>query len=277
MQETSSQQLNNSNNYATLDMVVRSAMATLGMDSMHNYKQFLHFAIEGYQDFHFDQASEIKHTELDVTNWKSVKLPTDFVDVVRLGVRRGDHVIPFDKNSDISLYFDKDECGNPMAHSDYVCSKSIPSADIGVNFGYPSSTDHYFHNLINESGEHEGRMYGRGGGAYKNGSWKINRERGEIQLSSSVSESKIYLEYLANGFDPNEETMVNQYAKKLIKLYIIWQYHEYNHEPRINRSASRHEDLYYAERNKVAGRLNGLSVDEILRTIRDSYIQSPKT
>lgn len=274
MLENNSQQLYNDNNYATVDQVVRSTMASLQQDTMHNYKLFLHYAIEGLEEFNFDQAQEVKTVRLKPTDWNAIKLPSDYVDWVKIGVQNQDQVTEFDRDENIALYFNETECGDPIAHTKIDCNNDLPGATSGLESMYGNT--YSFSNYINESGEHEGKLYGYGKDK-SNGRFKVNRERGEIQINASNISDYYYLEYISNGFNPSENTVLNQYAKKLIKLYIIWQYHEYNSEKYLKNSASRHEDLYYTERTKVSGRIYGLSANEILKSARDGYMLSVKT
>lgn len=253
----------------TLDSIVRSALMDIGA-GMERYEQLKHWAIEAFRDFNFDLSKEIKTTQLSLTAWKAADLDTipDFVDWVMIGVRINGELRSFVNNEDLALYFDDANTdGFPdvqPTNDDYVYDPT----DETNRFGY------WFWGL-NSHGEDTGQMFGL---TVKNngvGYFRINKQRNEIQFNPGLSsDTKIYLEYISDGFDPGAVTVVNIYAAKLIKLYIHWQRLKFNKSSNQAQIESARRD-YYVEYNMVQGRVNPITVDDVLEAARGGYKLTP--
>jgi len=243
----------------TLDSCIRSAIMDIGA-GMERYETFKHWAIEGYRQFHFDLAAEVKTTKLELTAWKAVDLPIDFVDWVLIGVVVDNQVRVFTHDDRISIYReDADEDGV----IDELVTTTTPSIQ--------ESVPYWFWNNRNSQGQDTGQLYGLTVKDNGVGYFKMNPERREIQFSPSVaSDTEIYLEYISDGFNPNEQTMVNIYAAKLIKLYIHWMRHEFAKSSN-GMEKERAKDMYDRELYKVQNRIQKITVDDVLEAARDGY------
>lgn len=243
----------------TLDSIVRSAIMDIG-DSMARYEQFKHWAIEGYRDFHFDMAKSVKTVKLSLTPWKAVELPTDYVDWAMIGVVVDNEIRVFTHDDRISLYHpDEDEDGEP----DERVTTTPPTVQ--------ESVPYWFWSNRNTQGEDSGQLYGLTVKDNGVGYFRFNSERREIQFSPAVDgDTDIYLEYISDGFNPTEQTMVNIYAAKLIKLYIHWMRHEFAKSSN-GMEKERAKDMYVKELYKVQGRMSNITVADVLEAARDGY------
>lgn len=243
----------------TLDSCIRSALMDIG-ESMARYEQFKHWAIEGFRSFHFDLAAEVKTTKLTLTAWKAVDLPIDFVDWVFIGVVVDNQIRVFTHDDRISIFReDADEDGE----IDALETTTTPSIQ--------ESVPYWFWNNRNSQGQDTGQLYGLTVKDNGVGYFKMNPERREIQFSPSVDgDTEIYLEYISDGFNPNEQTMVNIYAAKLIKLYIHWMRHEFA-KGSNGMEKERAKDMYDRELYKVQSRIQKITVDDVLEAARDGY------
>lgn len=253
--------------YATLDSIVNSVIADLGEDSTHNYDKYLHWGIEGLQDFHMDSAQEVKTVKLAMNDYNAIDWPSDYVDWVKVGIQVGDKVRTFGVNSDIPLSLDVDDCGNPTLLAEGDCN-ALPDNSDGFG-GY------WFNNYINDHGEIIGGFFGIGGASGGIGHYTVNKERKQIQFDSSVTRTTAYLEYIGTGFDPCETTVVNQYAKKLIKNYIHWQRATFKFGA-VSGEAQAWERRFDNEYRLVRGRLNDLTPQGIIELTRRNYKLSIK-
>lgn len=247
--------------FVTLDSCIRSAIMDIG-DTMHRYEQFKHWAIEGYRDFHFDQAQEIKVVELSLTAWKAVELPVDYVDWAFIGIIVNNELQAFTNNGRISILRpDADEDGAP----DAVTTEATHPAD-----SLPIDRL-WFWDALNANGEYKGQRYGLTVKDNGVGYYKFNKARNEIQFNAGLDTStKVLLEYISDGYNPSERTVVNVYAAKLIKLYIHWQRHLYA-KSSTGAEKKEAERLYYDERGTVQNRLNPITVEDVLECARDGY------
>ncbi len=243
----------------TLDSCIRSAIMDIGA-SIERYEQFKHWAIEGYRQFHFDLAQEIKTVSLDLTAWKAIEWPIDYVDWVMVGVVIDNQIRVFTHDDRISLYrADEDLDGYP----DALVTTSPPAVQ--------ESVPYWFWNNRNSQGQDTGQLYGLTVKDNGIGYFKPNRERREFQFSPSVDATRpVYLEYITDGYDPCEKTMVNVYAARLIKLFIHWQRHEYAKSSN-GMEKERAKDMYDKELYKVQDRIQKITIADVLEAARDGY------
>jgi len=248
-------QQNKQRGVVTLDSIIRSALMDIGTD-MSRYEQFKHWAIEGYRMFRFDHSREVKTIILELTAWKAVQLPIDFVDWAMIGIVVNGQVQVILNDPRISLYHpDEDPIdGDPD-------DRSATDDD---------SSQYYFYNVTSR-GEDAGQLYGLQAKDNGVGYWKMNHERREIQLSLHVdSTTPVYLEYITDGYDPCATTMVNVYAARLIKLFIHLQRHEFA-KSSTDAEKRRAQKMYDDELFKVQSRLFELTVADVLDSARDGY------
>jgi len=248
-------QQNKMRGVVSLDSIVRSYLMDIGA-GLERYEQGKHWCLEGYRKFHFSIAKEIKTVKLPLTAWKAIQLPIDFVDWAMIGVVVNNKIEVMTNDNRISLYHpDEDPLdGDPDDRTATTDDQST----------------YYFYNTTSR-GEDAGQLYGLTVKDNQVGYWKMNKERREIQFSPHVDgDTEIYLEYIADGYDPCEKTMVNVYAARLIKLFIHWQRHEFS-KSSTGMERDRAKDMYDKELYKVQSRLSELTVADVLEAARDGY------
>jgi len=257
--------------YVTLDKIVRQALIANGEESLHKYARYLQFGMEGAKDFYMDSAQDVKTVRLTMDAVKQVELPLDFVDWVKVGVVIGDRIKVMGVCDTLPILTVRDDCGALQPYTSNVPANSIPIDSI-LYGGY------YFFNYTNEWGELTGKLYGIGGGYTDIGYFRVLRNLGDhgvIQFNSDVNTTDVYLEYISNGFDPKEETIINSYAEKCIQFYIHWRVAWHKHGA-ASGNAKESEFQYYNELRKARIRVMGLTTREVLELSRKYYIQAPK-
>jgi len=249
---------NRQRGFVTLDSCIRNALMDIG-ESMHRYEQFKKWAIDGYREFHFDLSQEIKTAYLPLTAWKAVELPIDYVDFVMIGVNMNGDIRVFTNDDRIALPDEAIIDGDP---DDAEEGGDLPLTTTGQRI--------YFYN-VNSRGEDAGQLYGLLAKNNGVGYYKFNKERREIQFSPHVNaDTVIYLEYISDGIDPCEKTVVNIYAGKLIELYIHWQRHSF---AKSSTHADKREakDNYWNQFYKVQNRIQKITAADVLEVARDGY------
>lgn len=243
--------------FVTLDSIVKSALMDIG-ESMHRYEQFKHWAIEAYRDFHFDLSQEVKTAYLPLTAWKAVELPVDYVDFVMIGVNI---------NGDIRVFTNDDRIALP---DEAIIDGDPDDAEEEGDLPLTTTQRMYFYNITSR-GEDAGQLYGLLAKNNGVGYYKFNKERREIQFSPHINgDTTVYLEYISDGIDPCEKTVVNVYAAKLIKLYIHWQRHFFaKSSTRSDKDLA--EKTYYNEFNRVRSRMEPITIADVLEVARDGY------
>lgn len=248
---------NRQRGFVTLDSIVRSALMDIG-ESMHRYEQFKHWAIEAYRDFHFDLSQEVKTAYLPLTAWKAVELPVDYVDFVMIGVNI---------NGDIRVFTNDDRIALP---DEAIIDGDPDDAEEEGDLPLTTTQRMYFYNITSR-GEDAGQLYGLLAKNNGVGYYKFNKERREIQFSPHINgDTTVYLEYISDGIDPCEKTVVNVYAAKLIKLYIHWQRHSFA-KSSTHADKNLAEKTYWNEFNRVRSRMEPITIADVLEVARDGY------
>jgi len=260
----------------TVDQIVNSALTDISAGD-ERYEQFLHWAIEGYRDFIMDVSQEVKTVELSLTDWKAIEYPDDYIDWALIGIRCGEmvKVLTNDNNLALTHTLDPTDDNNPTANTALCSIDDVDTDPTRLYYFYfqPTST-YYWANTLNNKGQDQGKLWGLGVKDNGLGYYSDNKERREIQLSVRLNaDTKIYLQYVADGYDPCNQTSVNLYAAKLLKYYI--------HMERVNFSkASKSDkkvesDRYWDEHARVVQRIAPLTIDDVLEAARAGYIQTP--
>lgn len=250
----------------TLEVIVKGAMIDAGETTLHKFPKFLQWGIEAFRDYIFDSAQETKTIKIPMNALKQIVLPADYVDWVLVGIQCGRHIKTLYVNEDLPNIQPTDACGCPIPFDKNVGLNELPP-DALIGAGY------YFFNY-NEYGECLGGLFGYGGGHDRNG-FKVIRNNNPpvIQLDTRINDTEIYLEYLATGFCPTKETLVNPYFAKTIKRYIHWMRWLYAEKIALATEAER---LYYNELRTARYRQFAPEVKDILRSSRKYYGQAIK-
>lgn len=243
-------------------------MADVFENSEHSYQVRLRHALKCCQDFMMDSSQEVITRTFAMNDLKQIELPSDFVDIVKLGIQCGDKIKVMGTSDNIALRHDVDGCGNPIAFDNCNCDVNT------LPINYTQFGGYYFFNPINDYGEMLGGMFGYGGGYDRKGYYTVirNQTPAVIQFSSEVNNTNIYIEYISTGFNPTQATVINQYAKELIVEYIHWKMFFFAGDPRWKEA----KDEFYNEYNKVRHRLMDLSIRDILELSRRYQGQAPK-
>lgn len=245
----------------TLDSVVRSALMDLGL-GLERYEVFKHWAIEGFRDWHFGLSQEIKTAKLELTAWKSIEIPVDYVDWVKIGVLNSDgRIMLFTHDDRIGIHHE-DTDGYP---EDVTSTETLPEPTVDANvdelplWNYGDS----------------GQLFGLVAKSNSVGYYKFNPQRREIQFAPSIkSDTVVYLEYISDGIDPCAKTVVNVYAAKLLKLYIHWQRVKFARSSSMAEKEMARRD-YYVEHGVVQSRLSPVTVEDVLEASRNGYRLTP--
>ena len=151
-------------------------------------------ALRGIRDLGFDIMKRIKAVDIAVSATDTITLPTDYVDMLKLGVVGEDGLV---------YIFGENNNKNLLANS----SGDLPDYMLGYS-------DFIYRNFLGA----EGRIYGYGGGKY-NGEYRINLEENRIELTLGTSVTSVYMEYIADEARATNPS-VHVYAEQAIRAYI---------------------------------------------------------
>lgn len=244
--------------FITIDNIVRSTLMQKGW-SLHWYIQALKFASDCLRELTFDSLKNINPVALPVSSTGTVDLPCDYVDMVKIGLQRGQKIKPLVQEDSINRLQNKDSNGVPILYSE-------PQQDnIDIRFT-PFLLESEF---VTDNYEPRGRLFGFSAG-WLNDGYKVLRERGQIQLDQNITDTQIYLEYISDGQSSDNATMIHPYAQKTIEAYIFWQFKEHS---RTYGAGERQlaQNEFNAQRRILRARLNGLTKYDYIRIVRKGY------
>mgnify|MGYP006969362950 FL=1 len=277
-------------NYVTLRQVMDDFVLTMDVDdhiSNINDAMLRNVALRGIREFGFDVTARIKSLKKTIGSNNTVDLPSDYVDLVKVGIVGGDgtvFVLNQNKNINysqkVSLNDDGAETFNntdkdPMyldgnKVEDREDDKtSTTGADV-LNSEDPFKS-YVFRNYIYENSL--GGLYGIGGG-HGIGEYRINLDQNRLELDTSSDISEVIIEYVADEAR-SSNPLIHVYAEEALRAYIYYKLCERKSTVPANEKM-RARSEYYNERRKAKARLGNFTRDEALRTIRKNFKQAPK-
>jgi hypothetical protein len=243
---------------SSLNEIVRGLLLKEGKP-LHYYFQYLKYACDGLQELHFDTMKCVSTKKLLVNSYQSVSLPCDYVDWVKVGVEIGQYVKPITQRNTLNRLNNYDTDGNKTSYA------STDSEGTQTEI----SNVAWFATRVNDHGEHTGGMYNHIPG-FNSSSFKVLREREEIQLDGTFASEYIILEYITDGQEADAATKVHPYARRTIEAYIRWQYLLHNRNAgNGDRIAAKME--FDAEHRKLRGRLSDLTLTDIYNAFLRGY------
>ncbi len=250
-----------------LEKVVRELLIETGRTE-HRFFQALQLGISCLRELEFDVTGSPVVKELPVTDLDTVNLPNDYLNYIRIGfTNKYGHFKELGRNNSISLNRNLDDCGTRTKRSkdDIDTSFTNNATFSGTEYG----SIHYRNN------ENVGRYYGLGGGNNEYGSFKIDKNYQQIQLSFYTGGDTITLEYLADPNKTNGEFEVHPFAVETVKAWIDWKLNENN--PNISIAVSQSKKMLYGSNKKLLrSRMASLSVQDMLQAFRKGNKASPK-
>lgn len=249
--------------YDTIDNIVKEFLFESGETTLHKYARYLSYALSEARDWHFDSAQEVKTLALPIDNIWQVDLPRDYVDWVKVGIQCGDKVKVLHLNEHMAMMNQTGDCGViPFDKCDCDVN-SFPD-----NINTVGSLPFYGYSNNNETGV----MYGYGSGYLTKNYFQIYKDKQKIQISSDISSPYLYLEYISTGFSPCGATLVNPYAKEVVKASIDFKRLWHAKDTRYGDAKIMLEQKKMEARHRIFA----ITKEDILQISRKNAIQAPK-
>jgi len=190
------------NNWYTLRAIVEQCMIDLGENTSLSRKiQFMSWAIIAYRQLQLKAFKQLKAENLPVSDINTVDLPSDYVQYTKVGVQVGDKIVQFSSNNNIATIFELDDNGNEMANR-FVAESFLLNGTNTNNY----LADRFW---ISNFGSLPVRDF-----------FRIDLASNRIILSAPIPSKTIYLEYITDGLECVEETIVHPMAYEVIRCYI---------------------------------------------------------
>lgn len=276
----------NGMNYVTLRQVMDDFVVTMDVDdyiSNVNDAMLRNIALRGIREFGFDVTSRIKSLKRPIKANNTIDLPTDYVDLVKIGIVGADgtvYVLNQNKNINYSrkestttdpvddkdgpMYLSQNEVENRTDDKTSTAGADVLSSDDPFE-------SYVFRNYIYENTL--GGLYGIGGG-HGMGEYRINLDQNRIELDTSSDISEVVIEYVADEAR-SSNPLIHVYAEEALRSYMYYKLCERKSTVPANEKM-RARSEYYNERRKAKARLGNFTRDEALRTIRKNFKQAPK-
>lgn len=193
--------------WTSLDTVVRSLLLKEGKP-IHYYLQYLAHSCAAIQRLNTTTLKNINSKKIPVNDYKAITLPCDYVDYVMVGFAIGERVRPMILDTSLNRLNNYDDDGvtkipyelelpDGEAAYDLASSDSLNDTLSDNKFNHDLSRDDYKFNVF--------------------------PERNEIQLSASFPYDYVILNYITDGLEADNATMVDPLAQASIEKYIMWQ------------------------------------------------------
>ena len=182
---------------------------------IHFYMQFLFFGSRAYEELSFDSLHNIKTVKLSVIpEYNAVDLPCDVMDIVKVGVENGQFIRPLNSRDGINSLNNFNTDGSKTMYGNTT-----------INFGISNAFNFQGYQSFYPNEQFKGRLFGMGSANNPN-SFKFIPERNQIQLYEGLTADHIILEYISDGTEIDNATMITPYAKGAIEAYILWKMKE---------------------------------------------------
>lgn len=244
----------------SIDSIVHSALMTLQLP-LHWYIDGLHYGLKCVQAMGYRDLPQIKSVRLTISAAKTITLPTDYVDWIRIGTDRGQYVSTYGQDNT----FNRMAPATGTSYGDVFSDTTL--------FPYNWA---YYPSHLTDYNEFNGRFFGQTPSPTNN--FLEVRERGVIQLDATmVTGSSVTLDYIY--FDSAAATsLVHPYAAPAIEAYIVWKIKETSRgSKKENRfEAPRLRDEYFLALKQFRANVFNITIQSMQRAIRSGNFLTPK-
>lgn len=246
----------------TIRYVIMSLLNRLQDYSLKQYKRLTQIAIEGFSEefalYHIGAGSEVVYLHMSAA--KTVNLPADYVDYVRIGVPVNGKLRVITRHDSLLLPRVFDDTGEAVGNTDGESGEGVSNC---IFF-----SDHF------RNGQFIGGLYGLPGGI--DTAWyRIDRENRQIVFSGETERSEIVLEYISTGLKPDGSSLISREVVAPLRNYVFWQMVE--NDPRVAYNEKERRKREFTESIEALRSFTNIpTVDEYRRMVFGTARQSPK-
>ena len=246
----------------TIRYVVMSVLNRLQDYTLKRYKFLTQLAIEGFGEefalYHIDLGSEVVYLHMSAA--KTVNLPADYVDYVRIGYPVNGKLRVITKHDNILLPRNFDDTGIAVGNTDSGDTEGVSNA---IFF-----SEHF------RNGQFVGGLYGLPGGI-DDCYYRVDMENRQIVFSGETPRSEIVLEYISTGLKPDGSSLIPLEVKEPLRNYILW--HMVENDPRIAYNERERRKREYTESVSALRSFELIfTKDEYLRMVYSTARQTPR-
>ena len=261
-------------NYVTLDNLATDFLLSVQEDdytSNVSKPLILNYLKRAVREMEFDVHKRVKSMKIALSANNTVVLPSDYVDMVKIGVVGSDGMVyVFGENKNVN--YSMTNSGSTAAPTQGTTDSKSSTAGFSGGTNNAEDLDHYVFNNYLLDGNY-GQLYGIGGGQ-RYGEYRINLDQNRIEIDTSTGYSEVVLEYIC---DPALEAnpTVHIYAEEAVRAFAYYKLIERKSSVPAGEKARARKEAYN-EMRKAKSRLSTFTKEEALRVIRKNFKQSPK-
>jgi len=236
--------------YTTIKDIVNNFMFSQEEDSLVSNihrNRVAYYAKRVVQELYYDVLNEVISIEFDLNPSLIIPLPHDYVNYVRISWvdEKGRlHPLAVDNSSNLAKAYLQDNDYEYLYDSegDILQGSHIQdttsTSSLEDNEGIPT-TNHNTPNFNTDLSK-----------IFKNGSYKVDKNRGIIQFSSKVDGKTIVLDYISDGLFQRDdsEIRIHKFAEQAAYNYIFWNLIAHNRNVPANRIAMAEKQWWNARR-----------------------------
>jgi len=261
--------------YVTIKDIVNDFMFAQDEDSYASHDtitRVAYYAKRCVQELYYDIVNEIISIELDLNPTLTIALPHDYISYVRISwVDEKGHLHPLavDNTSNLAQAYLQDHEYDYLFDDDgdillgSHIQDTVPSAST-TDYTVDGTDTPSYRNPIPNFNLDRSKIF-------KNGSYRIDKERGIIQFSSAVLGKTIVLDYLSDGLYQRDDAdiRIHKFAESAIASYI---YHQLIDKKRNvpEREKMRAERQWFNNRRIAKRRIKPIRYEEIRQVLKGS-------
>lgn len=255
----------------TVDQIVRNNLMRHGYP-LHWYVQSLVFATECLSELTMDDL-KIVHTEiLPINNYAAADLPNGVNEVTGVFIKVGQMLQPLIESDTINPLNNFDSNLNIIRYDTPQTSQNNSQSVVQIQ-GL-SSTFWYGFAPYDSLGQPTGRFFGIGNPTNK--TYRIIKERNQIQLNEGLSVEEIVVQWIGDGRNASAISSVESYALATIRAYIDYRLKDFNRSYSRGEVEQAKQD-YFNERRRLRGRKSDLTKTALQQIIyRNSRLSASK-
>ena len=243
----------------TIRYVVMSILNRMEDYTLKKYKRLVQIGLEGYSELNLWHLHNLEVVYLRMDAAKTVDLPADFVDHVKIGIPINGKLRVLTRHNQILLPREFED-GTPVGNTD--ADDTVDAASL-VYF-----SDHF------RGGQYVGGLFGMPGGV-DDAYYRIDRENRQIVFSGTVYRSEIVLEYISTGVKVASSSLIPREVVPALRSYVQWVITENNARAAANEK-ERKKINYEEELEALRSFQSTFTADEYKRMCFSTYRQTSK-
>jgi hypothetical protein len=241
----------------TVAYVVSSVLNRLRDYSMRHYSFLEQICIEGYTDLNLWHLDNIEVVYLRMSEAKTVDLPADFVDWLKIGVPIAGKLRVLTNHKGILF---------PRTFAD--------GAEVGNTDDTGGTQDAVYFTSHLRNGQFVGGLYGLPG-AIDQAYYRFDRERRTLIFSGSIPRAEVVLEYISSGVSLSGSTVIPREAVPALRAYLLWQLME--NDSKVSPTEKERKKSQYEEQLHALDFFqSAFTKDEYKRHVARNTRQTPK-